>query len=142
MYEELVKRLRERAAWINFPHHGEESPTEDAKLMMDAADAIAELVKDLERSKDFEAFWQYEAEEALKKFQVAISNNPRWIPVGERLPGTGEIVLVYGKRGGIYTAEHNRNGRWPGSFWKLNSKSHHCDPTHWMPLPYPPKEET
>ena len=45
MYEELVKRLRERAAWINFPHHGEESPTEDAKLMMDAAEAIEELLQ-------------------------------------------------------------------------------------------------
>ena len=44
MYEGLVKRLRERAAWINFPHHGEEYPTEDAKLMMDAADAIEELL--------------------------------------------------------------------------------------------------
>lgn len=43
MYEELVKRLRERAAWINFPHHGEEYPTEDAMLMMQAADAIEDL---------------------------------------------------------------------------------------------------
>ena len=45
MYDELVKRLRERAAWINFPHHGEEYPTEDAKLMMDSADAIEELLQ-------------------------------------------------------------------------------------------------
>ena len=52
MYEELVKRLRERAAWINFPHHGEEYPTEDAKLMMDAADAIVELT----RREKFHAF--------------------------------------------------------------------------------------
>ncbi len=43
MYDKLAKRLRERAAWINFPHHGEESPTEDAMLMMQAADAIEEL---------------------------------------------------------------------------------------------------
>lgn len=45
MCSELLKRLRERAAWINFPHHGEDYPTEDAKLMMDAADAIEELLK-------------------------------------------------------------------------------------------------
>lgn len=44
-YDDLVKRLRERAAWINFPHHGEECPTEDAKLIMQAADAIEELSK-------------------------------------------------------------------------------------------------
>lgn len=66
-------------------------------------------------------------------------SKPKWIPVTERLPGTGEVVLVSGKRGGIYTAEHNRNARWPGTFWKLNSKSHHCEPTHWMPLPEPPE---
>ena len=72
--------------------------------------------------------------------KAALDKFPRWIPVEERLPGTGEIVLVYGKRGGIYTAEHNRSARWPGSFWKLNSKSHYCEPTHWMPLPEPPEE--
>lgn len=77
-----------------------------------------------------------EAAEAIEEL-----SKPGWIPVTDRLPGTGEIVLVYGKRGGIYTAEHNRNARWPGSFWKLNGKSHHCEPTHWMPLPEPPKED-
>ena len=45
MYENLVKRLRERATWINFPHHGEGCPTEDAMLMMQAADAIEELLQ-------------------------------------------------------------------------------------------------
>lgn len=43
MYEELIKALRERAAWINFPNHGEEYPVLEAKLMYDAADAIEEL---------------------------------------------------------------------------------------------------
>ena len=47
------------------------------RMLKKAADAIEELQKDLERSKDFEAFWQHEAEDALKKFQVAISNKPR-----------------------------------------------------------------
>ena len=66
MYDELIKRLRECTAEMN----GEKT------LWHQAADAIEELQKDLERSKDFEAFWQHEAEEALKKFQVAISNKP------------------------------------------------------------------
>ena len=65
MYDELIKRLRNDAkAFIGFVN-------ED---LLKAADAIEELQKDLERSKDYEAFWQYEAEEALKKFQIAISN--------------------------------------------------------------------
>lgn len=58
-----------------------------------------------------------------------------WIPATERLPEDGETVLVYGSRGGVYTAYHGR------AWHKLNSKIHYCNPTHWMPLPKPPKEE-
>ena len=91
------------------------------------------------------ALWEkmYDEDNVLKQAADAIEelSKPRWIPVTEALPRAGEIVLVYGKRGGIYTAEHNRNARWPGSFWKLNSKNHYCEPTHWMPLPEPPKEK-
>ena len=64
----------------------------------------------------------------------------RWIPVTERLPEDGEIVLVCGSRSGVYTAVHNKPGCYRG-WHKLNSKNHYCNPTHWMPLPEPPKEE-
>lgn len=64
----------------------------------------------------------------------------RWIPVTERLPEHEEVVLVVGKRGGIYTAWCNRRHRNPG-WHKLNSKSHYCEPTHWMPLPQAPGKE-
>ena len=74
MYDELIKRLREAPNdWY------------DADLHYEAADAIEKLQKDLERSKDFEAFWQHEAEETLKKFQVVISNKSRQIPIMEQL---------------------------------------------------------
>ena len=63
----------------------------------------------------------------------------RWIPVTERLPENGEIVLVCGERGGIYTAYCNSAYKNPG-WHKMNSKNHYCNPTHWMPLPEPPKE--
>ena len=65
---------------------------------------------------------------------------PRWIPVSERLPKYGERVLVFG---GVtmYVAYYDKN-RYGGESWhKLNSKSHYCNPTYWMPLPQPPKEE-
>ena len=63
-----------------------------------------------------------------------------WISVKDRLPNEGEgTVLVYGSRGGIYTAYLERNDKYP-RWHKLNSKSHYCDPTHWMPLPKPPEE--
>lgn len=79
MYEELVKRLREKANEQCFIGcFGKCRSCEIEVVLCQAADAIAELQKDLERTKDFEAFWQHEAEEALKKFQVAIANKPQW----------------------------------------------------------------
>ena len=71
--------------------------------------------------------------------QIAELSKPRWIPVSERLPKYGERVLVFG---GVtmYVAYYDKN-RYGGESWhKLNSKSHYCNPTHWMPLPEPPKE--
>ena len=50
-------------------------------LMKQAADAIEELCKDLERSKEWEKFWENEANEALKKFQIAVADKPKWISV-------------------------------------------------------------
>ena len=74
MNDELLKLLRECTAEQN----GEKT------LWCQAADAIEKLQKDLERSKDFESFWQYEAEEALKKFQVAMRRKRgKWIPSKE-----------------------------------------------------------
>ena len=67
-----------------------------------------------------------------------------WIPVTERLPEKCDRFLVYGSRGGIYTAEFRKFSDFGGEYphWhKLNSKNHHCEPTHWMPLPEPPKGE-
>ena len=118
----------------------------DTTLLEKAADAIEGLQKDLERSKEYEAFWQKEATEALKKFQVAVASKPRWIPVTE-LPPEGETygdttfsVEVLGTEGFTYRKAYynfkykvwldgNEEWEWPSI-------------THWMYLPEPPKEET
>ena len=76
----------------------------------------------------------------LESEQATSDENKRWIPVSKRLPEHGKVVLVCGKRGAIYTAWCNTLHKNPG-WHKLNSKNHYCDPTHWMPLPTPPKEE-
>lgn len=58
----------------------------------------------------------------------------RWIPVDEKLPPDGEIVLVFGGKT-MYTAIHNHpNGEYVG-WWKLNSTYHPCNPKYWMKLP-------
>lgn len=53
-------------------------------------------------------------------------------------PKYGERVLVFGGFT-MYVAYYDKN-RYGGESWhKLNSKSHYCNPTHWMALPEPPK---
>ncbi len=53
----------------------------------------------------------------------------RWIPVAERLPDIGAVVLAYSKIAGIYVDYYE--GEAFGYF----------DVTHWMPLPKPPEGE-
>ena len=136
MYDELIKRLRVSCEscklWDGYKCclKGECS----AQKSLQAADVIEELQEDLERSKDFEAFWQHAAEEALKKFQVAISNKPHWIPMTERLPEENGHYLVHAVGNG-YCSTYIAlwNGRFRADF--------EMPITHWMPLPQPPKSE-
>ena len=52
----------------------------------------------------------------------------KWIPVTERLPDIGIVVLVYSEDDGICVDYYGGD-----SFG-------YYDVTHWMPLPQPPKE--
>ena len=52
-----------------------------------AADAIEQLEKDVARAKEWASFWEKEATEALKKFQVAVASKPRWVSVTEEQDG-------------------------------------------------------
>ena len=58
---------------------------------------------------------------------------PRWISVKDRLPEVCENVLVYGIDGFVDIGCLGNYGEWEG-----------CEsiPTHWMPLPEPPKDTT
>ena len=131
MYDELIKNLRKMQSHEycvlvsidGFPA---------MQTVKQAADAIEELQKDLERSKDFEAFWQHEAEEALKKFQVAISNKPRWIPVTQRLPEHNGDYLVYSVVGNWEQLSKIEIAFWNDKNFIVQS---FFAVTHWMPLP-------
>ena len=112
MYEELRGDL---AAWATHFHFNDET----SLLLCKAADAIEDLDNRLNLHR-----------------QGKIGH---WIPVTERLPEEEEVVLVWGGAS-VYTAKrHNKYGGL--MWWKLNSKQHYCNPTHWMPLPEPPKAD-
>ena len=64
-------------------------------------------------------------------------DEPRWIPVTERLPGDGEGVLVWGC-GFIQLGWYDMDdGEWRTEYFTYDDG----EVTHWMPLPKAPKEE-
>lgn len=142
MHDELIKNLR-LCSQCDFGQNCNECTQERTdkfccdELLHQAAEAIEELQKDLERSKDYNAFWQHEAEETLKKFQVAISNKPRWIPVTERLPDVGKDVLCFCRANISLVLGRD------GNLWREGADRYYMSGfvTHWMPLPEPPESE-
>ena len=62
---------------------------------------------------------------------------PKWISVEERLPGESVTVLVY--RDGCCGVARLLDAE-PEIMWTYTGFG--GDPTHWMPLPEPPKEVT
>ena len=106
---------------------------------------IAELSKDLERSKEWEGFWKEQAEEAkgkLAQYALAVANKQRWIPVEERLPEAMQKVLVATYHGGVYFGFMEPRGKFVTANNTLaDSWCWEPSVTHWMPLPQAPKEE-
>ena len=83
-------------------------------------------------------------------FRNAIKNAPtieaalvvhgRWIPVTERIPEKNVDVLVFNGHG-FFVAQFFtwHIGSIGLDMWSM--PQYCADPTHWMPLPEPPKEE-
>lgn len=124
MYEDLIKVLRSI----------DEYDTGYAKLIYDAADAIEELQKQLREEKvDNVNLTGWLAEAHAKHL---------WIPVTERLPEVGELVVVYTHNDAVtnrmvwldrmIVSNTNQTPHW----YKLEGRI-----LYWMPLPSPPAEE-
>ena len=73
-------------------------------------------------------------------------NVPSWIPVTERLPSLHDDVLMYFKDDDNMTVGYLDDVDEDRAMWCAYSDGGYytdCDyePTHWMPLPEPPKED-
>ena len=127
MYDDLVKRLWECASGECF-NCSQYTETTNAsvcskELMKQAADAIEELSAIRDEQKAQIILMAAETEE----------QQPRWIPVTERLPDARQFVLVW--------KDEKPKGFACVSFWMDNAGWAFKNITHWMPLPQPPKEE-
>ena len=134
MYDELVKSIRQNTC--HFDACGMRPrgkiPCPD-RLALQAADAIEKLLpfkKQVEKGMGL----LDKADELLKAVK------PRWITVEERLLEEGVSVQVcFRSQGGVAQAVSERINDNNKSYW---SGLCGMKPTHWMPLPEPPKEET
>ncbi|MBQ6398242.1 MAG: DUF551 domain-containing protein [Oscillospiraceae bacterium] len=118
MYDELAKRLREAAISADSGNEISESLYRD---IMQAADAIEKL-----------GDWWAMADKLVKMLEM-----PCWIPVTERLPEENAPCIVYNKYYGPMVG-----WRVDGERFRIPGSRFPDHPTHWMPLPQPPKEET
>lgn len=96
-----------------------EAPSDwpDAELHYEAADAIADLITALTASNE-----------------VIAKSKPKWIPVTERLPEDRKMVLA--TVDGVVRIAFYGNYMWE----EVETYSIFY-PTHWMPLPQPPKAD-
>ena len=122
-YQKIVSEIRIAAC-------GAEKPSSRLLLMQLAADAIEELLKEVQ-SRENDCI-NLTGECATYYAQI-----PHWISVEERLPERWKHCLLRFK---------NKNDSWGGielgylaSDGKTWSDENHTI-THWMPLPEPPKE--
>ncbi len=76
-----------------------------------------------------------DALEAQQKRIGELESERRWIPVTERLPEAGSMVLAVDSEETISSAYYVGN-------WHSGGALEEDAVTHWMPLPEPPKEET
>ena len=132
-YAELVKNLR---------HDGEKIAklgsrffsVKQGDMMLAAADAIEQL-------STYSDFYEELTDRGIKGIRELLNKFPKWIPVTERLPKDMEKVLIFDdgkvKVGYIFDI-------WQGEevHHEWYSEHYPADPSHWMPLPEPPKEET
>ena len=100
-----------------------------AHLLNDAADAIEKLLKE-------NAELENSGRLLMAAFARLKEKVPTWISEKERLPEQGERVLV--SNGGFICESYlSQSGKWQ----RGGVDMFFMTPSHWMPLPEPPKED-
>lgn len=122
MYDELIKRLRNMAT-----SDGNIKSNYIGLTLLQAADAIEELQLYVDLYKDL-------TEKGEKVARKVIDKYPRWIPVTKRLPEDRKMVLA-AVNGVVCVAFYGNY------MWEEAETYNIFYPTHWMPLPQPPKRE-
>lgn len=124
MYEERVKRLREKAG--AFDYDGRPDIACDYEQ---AADAIEQLSN---AGSAYGRGWTLGYDAGREESKL------RWIPVTERLPDGRNDVLVYAGVLFSYITVGYYDGLWKFSF---DDREIAGGVDYWMPLPEPPREE-
>ena len=65
----------------------------------------------------------------------------RWIPVTEKLPDDAGTYIICDCYGNVMSRHFCKKADGFAGYWHANGSKYYGNPTHWMPLPEPPKEE-
>ena len=64
-----------------------------------------------------------------------------WISVKDRLPEDAGIYIICDHYGNVMSRHFCKKSDKFAGYWHANGSKFYGNPTHWMPLPEPPKEE-
>ncbi len=120
MYDELIKQLRRCASY-------------DPRFVIQDCEDAADAIEDLEKCLAIALLEYQRANNKLLMTEEYVKQKNRWIPVTERLPENRDMVLAT-VDGIVYIAFYGNY------MWKEVETYSIFYPTHWMPIPQPPKD--
>lgn len=104
---------------------------------MDIREKLAELLNEAFEFHIDDPYCRPDANEFADRLIARGVTVQEWIPVTDRLPNHGDIVLCNTRYHYEVLQWDGRANRWVNNF--MNPKKEYV--THWMPLPTPPKGE-